>query len=155
MTHALRRASIFAGACGLVACVAFPSLPAQAKATVQIQQSDGSSQTYDDVSVKLVKNQALHLTTADGKGTLIINKAACSYIGEIQRCLPYSASLDQGGSTKPIDFKDGTAYANMTDQNQTLPLSSQQLPPRGIVMLLKTKIGTFISVKGTIDEVTQ
>jgi hypothetical protein len=32
-----------------------------------------------------------------------------------------------------------------------MPLSSQIIPPKGIVMALTTKAGTYISMTGTID----
>ena len=138
----------------IVVLLAAPLL-ADAKGTVRVQESDGSVQTYKDATIKVVRNQAIYVTTADGKGTLIIDQAACSYVGEIRRCLPYSAKLQQNGKTSPLDFKDGTIYGNLTDKTLALPLSSQQLPPKGIVMLFKTRIGTFVAVTGTMDEVTE
>jgi hypothetical protein len=140
----------------LLAAFALSAMPtvANAKVTIRVQQSDGSVQTYDSVTAKLV-HQALYLTTADGKGTLIITKAACSYLGEIQRCLPYAATLVQNGVVSPLDFQSGTAYYNPTEQTQDLPLSSVRIPHRGLVMAFQTKRGTYVSVTGTLDKVTK
>lgn len=139
-----------------ICAVAFASsgTAAYATATVGVHNEDGSSQTYSNVSVKIV-NQALNLTTSDGKGTLIIKKAACSYAGEIQVCLPYTLTIVQSGASHALDFERGTVYLNLSDSVQTLPQSSMQIPVRGIVMSLKTKIGTIINMTGTIDQVTK
>ena len=48
-------------------------------------------------------------------------------------------TLTQGGQTKPLDFSNGTIYANTTDGNLNMPLSSQIIPPKGIVMALTTR----------------
>jgi hypothetical protein len=147
--------TLIAGAIAVLFGVVAVPVCADAKGTVRVQQSNGSVEMYKDVTIKLVRNKAIYVTTADHKGTLIIDQAACSYVGEIRRCLPYSAKLEQDGKTRPLDFKDGTIYGNLTDKMLTLPLSSQQVPPKGIVMLFKTRIGTFVSVTGTMDEVTE
>jgi hypothetical protein len=124
---------------------------AEAKGSARVQQSDGSVQTYPNVSIR-IRNKTLRITTADGKGTLIIDKAACSYLGALQRCLPYSIMLHQGGGDSRINFDQGTVYANLTDARQQLPQSSTQIPPRGILLALRTKAGTYITLSGTIDE---
>ncbi|MGZ3553919.1 MAG: hypothetical protein ACXWNK_17995 [Vulcanimicrobiaceae bacterium] len=133
----------------ILACVAFTAF-AEAKGTVRVQQSSGSVQVYRDVAIRIV-GKTLRVTTADGTGTLVIDKAACSYVGEVQRCLPYHITLDQGGGAHPIDLKEGTAYVNLTDAKQQLPLSSQQLPPHSILLALSTKIGTYLTMNGEID----
>jgi hypothetical protein len=127
---------------------------AYAKGTVRVQQSSGSMQVYRDVTIRIAQ-KALRVTTADGKGTLIIDKAACSFTGEIQTCLPYSIKLDQGGSVQPLDFERGTVYVNLTSAKQQLPYSSTQLPPQGILLSLRTKIGTIVNLTGEIDQVTK
>ncbi|HME81415.1 MAG TPA: hypothetical protein VKF82_05015, partial [Candidatus Eremiobacteraceae bacterium] len=106
-----------------------------AKGTVTVQQSDGSTQQYNNVTI-VIANKALRVTTADGVGTLVIDKAACSYVGNLQMCLPYSMTLDQGGGTHPLDFQRGTVYVNLTDSKQPLSNSSMQLPPQGILLSL-------------------
>jgi hypothetical protein len=128
--------------------------PAQATGTVRVQQSNGSVQVYDDVSIR-VTHKVLRVTTSDGTGTLIIDKAACSYAGQLQVCLPYSVKLQQGGQTRPIDLISGTVYVNTTGQTQQLTYSSTQLPPRGILLALRTKAGTYVNMTGRIDEITK
>ncbi|HVA32625.1 MAG TPA: hypothetical protein VNG31_00665 [Candidatus Baltobacteraceae bacterium] len=128
--------------------------PARASGTVSIQQSDGSVNSYSDVGIKVIRG-ALYLTTADGKGTLVINRAACAYQREIFVCLPTSVTLVQAGSAKPLDLATGTVYANRTDQPQPLALSSKRLPPHSILLSISTDRGTYISLSGTIDKVTK
>jgi hypothetical protein len=125
-----------------------------AKGTIRVQQSNGSVQVYHDVTIRIAQ-KALRVTTADGKGTLIIDKAACSFVGELQVCLPYSIKLDQHGSVNPLDFERGTVYVNLTDAKQQLPLSSTQLPPQGILLSLRTRIGTIVNLSGVIDQVAK
>jgi len=138
----------------ICACAVFLTAAsvAHAKGTVTVQQSDGSTQTYNNVSI-VIANKTLRVTTADGVGTLVIDKAACSYVGNLQMCLPYSMTLDQGGGSHPLDFQRGTVYANLTDSKQPLSQSSMQLPPNGIMLSLTTKIGTIVNLTGTIDKV--
>jgi hypothetical protein len=135
----------------LVCALAFAS-PAGATGLVRVQQSDGSIQEYPNATIRYSKDaKTLTVTTADGKGTLVIDQAACSYVEQLYRCLLTHMTLTQNGQTNPLDFETGTIYANTTDAKQNLPLSSQSLPPNGIVMALKTKKGTYISMTGTID----
>ncbi len=133
-------------------CALALTLPATAKGFVRVQQADGSIQEYPNATVDYSKDaKALTITTADGKGTLVIDQAACSYVDQVYRCLLTHMVLTQGGKTAPLDFDTGTIYANLTNEKLNLPLSSQTLPPGGIVMALKTKAGTYISMNGTID----
>jgi hypothetical protein len=128
--------------------------PAWATGTVQVQQNDGSSQFYKNATI-VVSNKTLRITTADKKGTLIIDRAACQLQGKVLRCLPYSMTLDQGGGATPLDFKIGTVYLNTTNEKQPLPPTSEQLPPNGIMLSLTTRIGTIVNVTGTIDKQTK
>jgi hypothetical protein len=128
--------------------------PARASGTVQVQQSDGSIQKYPNATI-VVSNKTLRITTADKKGTLVIDRAACSLIGKVMRCLPYSMSLDQGGGAHPLDFQRGTVYLNGTDTPQPLPATSAKLPPNSIMLSLTTWIGTVVNVTGTIDKQTK
>jgi hypothetical protein len=123
---------------------------ADAKGTVRVQQSDGSTQVYSNVSLRLVQ-KTFRMTTEDGKGTLIVTKAACSFVGDLMRCLPDQLVLDQGGSEQPLDFQNGTFYYNNTSTKQQLPLSSTQVPPNGVLGLLVTKKGTIIAINGVVD----
>ncbi|MGR4065415.1 MAG: hypothetical protein ACLQPV_08200 [Vulcanimicrobiaceae bacterium] len=141
--------------CTAAIALAFGSVlaaPAGATGLVRVQQNNGSIQEYPNVRIDYSKDaKTLTITTADGKGTLLIDQAACSYLGQVYRCLLTHMSLTQNGQTKPLDFSNGTIYANTTDGNLNLPLSSQIIPPKGIVMALTTDAGTYISMTGTID----
>ena len=128
--------------------------PAFAAGTLRIQESDGDVRTYDNVSVKVV-HHTLRITSADGKGTLIVNQAACSFVDRIQRCYPLKVSLEQGGATKPIDLKRGTIYVNTTSDAQQMPLSSQQLPAHGILLSFVTDIGTYVTLTGKVDGIVR
>ncbi|MBV8602232.1 MAG: hypothetical protein JO359_11775 [Candidatus Eremiobacteraeota bacterium] len=123
---------------------------AGAKGTMRVQQADGSVQTYEDEAIK-AGNKRLLITTADGKGTLLIERAACTMANKMLRCLPYSMTLQQNGKTRALDFQQGTVYINQTETKQHLPLSSTEVPPNGILMGISTKIGTFVSMTGTLD----
>ncbi len=130
------------------------SLAAAAGATglVRVQQSDGTVQEYPNARITYSKDaKALTITTADGAGTLTIDQAACSYLGELFRCLLTSMSVTNRGVSHPLDFDTGTIYANTTGAKLNLPLSTRSVPPRGIVMAIKTKRGTYITLSGTID----
>jgi hypothetical protein len=128
--------------------------PAHATGTVRVQQNDGSVQTYRNVAIR-IKNDSMSITTSDGKGTLVIGKAACSKIGALIRCLPYDATLDQGGGLTHIALQNGTAWFNPESTAQTLSFSSQQIPPHGVVLAVRTKAGTYMSLTGTVDEISK
>jgi hypothetical protein len=100
---------------------------AGAAGLVRVYQSDGSVQEYANATSRYSKDaKTLSITTADGKGTLMIDQAACSYIGELYRCLLTHLSLTQNGQTHPLDFETGTAYANASaravDRIKAIPL---------------------------------
>ncbi len=134
----------------LVTSVAIAA-PAAAKGTVRIQQADGSVQTYDNVTLKRHAEDALYVTTADGDGTLVITKGACSYVGNLLRCLLDQAELQQGGTTTRLDFEQGTLFANLTNSKQNLLNSSQGLLPGGVLVALRSPRGTYINISGTIE----
>jgi hypothetical protein len=136
------------------ASLAFMPGAARASGTMQVQQTDGSTQTYKNVSV-VISNKTLRLTSADKQGTLVVDRAACSFLGKVMRCLPESMTLDQGGGAQRLDFQSGTVYLNSTDTKQPLPATSQQLPPNGIMLSMTTKIGTIVNLTGTIDKHTK
>ncbi|MBV8170455.1 MAG: hypothetical protein JO219_00830 [Candidatus Eremiobacteraeota bacterium] len=127
---------------------------ALAKGTVQVQQSDGSVQTYPNSSI-VVANKVLKITSADKQGTIVIERAACFHMGEIIRCLADQLSLDQGGKDQVLDLHYGTIYLNSTGTKQSLPATSAQLAPNGIMLSLVTKIGTVVNLTGTIDKWTK
>jgi hypothetical protein len=134
----------------LALALATVALPAAAAGTVRVQQSDGSVQVYRGAAMDII-GKTLRVTSADGKGTLLIDRAACTYNGDIQVCLLYHVVLDQGGAPHPIDLATGTAYVNLTSSPQQLALSSTKVQPNGILIAMRTKAGTYISMSGSID----
>ena len=138
------------GACALA--LALGGAAARA-GTVTIQQTDGSTQTYSDVVVKVIHN-ILYVSSADGKGTMIISRAACAYQGQILVCLPTAMTLSQNGAVNPIKLRKGTLYVNLTDQTQQLAASTMKMSPHSIILSMETKVGTYVNVSGAIDKVT-
>jgi hypothetical protein len=128
---------------------------AGASGTARIQQPDGSVKVYDDVHIRVQGRERLLITSSDGKGTLVVNKASCTAIANLLRCLAYSAELDQNGRVLPIALQTGTLWLNLSSAIHQLPFSSTQLPTRGVLMALATKRGTHVALTGTLDEVTK
>jgi hypothetical protein len=124
--------------------------PAFAQGTLRQQESTGTVRVYNDVGIRVV-HRTLRITSHDGKGTLVVSQAACSYVGELERCFPQRISLVQGGVTKTIDLVHGTIYVNLTNQRQQLPLSSAQLPGHGILLSFNTRRGTYVTMTGKLD----
>jgi hypothetical protein len=122
-----------------------------AEGTTLVQRSDGSSKTYRDVSIRLV-GQTLWLRSADHKGVLEIASGACSFAGGLERCLPFKTTLHQRGKTREIPLKRGTVYVNLTDAVDHLPHSSEPLAPHGILAHFETMHGTYVSVRGSLDQ---
>jgi hypothetical protein len=148
-----------AGAASLVAVLTLLALgvcttEARATGTVMIRQNDGGTNTYSGAGIKII-HSALYVTSADGRGTLVINRAACTYQGQLMVCLPTSATLVQAGQTSPLDFKSGTVYLNDTDDFQSMPLTTAKVPPHSILLSFSTKRGTYVSVRGRIDKVVK
>lgn len=130
----------------------FAIAPAGATGTVRIQQLDGTVRVYQNAVIR-VKHNTIRVWTSDNKGTLVVDRAACSYVGEVQRCLPTTFSLVQNGQTKTIQLINGLVYFNLTGQAQALTGgSSGDLAAHYLMMQLHTMRGTSISVKGQIDE---
>ncbi len=136
----------------LAAWLSFATGSAQATGTILIQHSSGETNTYDNVAIKVLHG-SLYLTTADGRGTLVITRAACSHQGELMVCFVTNATLVQSGTTSPLDFERGTVYVNDTDSQQQLVLSTTKVPAHGILLSLTTKRGTYIGLTGRIDKV--
>jgi hypothetical protein len=126
-------------------------LPALAMGTMRVQHKNGTVQTYTDVYIRILDNE-MTLTSNDGKGTVVIGKAACTKIGELIQCLPYDAMLEQNGNEARIALQSGTVWLNPTATSQPLTYSSQSLPSHGVLMAVKTKSGTYVSLSGTVDE---
>jgi hypothetical protein len=123
---------------------------ARAAGTVLVQQRDGSIKTYNNVRIT-VGNAQMEITSADGQGTLVLGKAACTKVGDLVRCIPYDATLFQNGLKMHIFVQSGTVWLNPTTSNQPLALSSAQLPPHGVLLSLHTRAGTYVSLTGTVD----
>ena len=123
---------------------------ADATGTARVQQSDGSLKVYSNVRI-VVQHKTMSLTSSDGKGTIVISKAACTQVNDMYRCLPYAVTLDQNGRSVPITLQSGTVWLNPTSTKQPLPQSSIQVEPHGVMLSLQTKRGTYVSLTGTAD----
>ncbi len=123
---------------------------ARATGTLQINKNDGSVDTYEGVTVNVFSG-SLFLTTADGKGTLVVNRAACSYQAKIIVCLPTSIILVQNGTSKSLALTTGTLYLNYTGDPQPLSSSSAKLPAHSATLSFTTGSGTYVSLRGGID----
>ncbi len=86
-------------------------------------------------------------------GTVVIGKAACTASGVLVKCLPYDATLFQNGEKKRIALRSGTVWLNPTTSKQLLPYSSAQIQPHGVLALITSKAGTYLSLTGTVDEI--
>jgi hypothetical protein len=131
----------------------FVPAAASAYGSVRVQQNDGRVEHYEHVGLRL-DGDTLRIVSPDRIGTLLVRRAACSWLGGIVRCLPYAFELSQHGN-HPITFRRGTLYLNLTGVPHALPHSSKQLEPRGVLAQLETTHGTYISVSGRLDEVHQ
>lgn len=138
----------------LAASLGWGASSARAAGTVLIRQADGQTNVYHDVVIKVIHN-ALYMTTSDGKGTLVINRAACAYQGQILVCFATGAALVQAGTTKAVDLKHGTIYVNSTDDAQSLPRSTTKVPAHSILLSFSTDRGTYVSLSGRIDKVVK
>lgn len=125
---------------------------ALASGTARIQQPDGNVKVYKDVLIR-IKNKAMALTSHDHAGTIILGKAACTKVGDLFRCIPYDATLEQYGKSVHITLAAGTVYLNPTKTAQTLTYSSTKIPPHGVLLSIRTKRGTYVSLSGVVDQV--
>ena len=123
---------------------------ASAMGTVEIHHADGTASVYPGASVAFGGTR-LHVRSPDRKGTLVIERAACSHQGPILMCLPTRVALRQHGMSRLMSLESGTIYLNFTNVPQALSYSSRHLPPHGILLSLHTARGTLINVDGTID----
>jgi len=146
--------SVVAALLTLVTWFALGSTPAGATGTVMVRQSDGHLNVYHNVQLKII-HDALFVTSADGEGTLVIHRAACSYQGDLLVCFVTSATLVQAGKTSPLDFKWGTAYVNETDAPLPLTLSTTKVPEHSIMLTFTTDRGTYVGITGRFDEVVK
>lgn len=137
-----------------VTLFAVSAAAARADGTLQIHDSTGSLNTYMGVTVNVFSG-SLFVTSADGKGTLVVNRSACSYQGKIIVCLPTSVILVQKGKSNALALTTGTIYLNYTGEAQPLTLSSAKLPPRAVMLSFTTQNGTYVTLHGTLDQVIQ
>ena len=135
-----------------VAALAICAAPARAAGTMLVQQRDGSVKIYKGALIRF-KPYAMAITSSDGYGMLVVGHAACTQVGGLVRCLPYDATLEQYGDSYHIRIRSGTIWFNPTETAQLLQYSSARLPPRGVLMSFHTKVGTYVSLTGTIDEI--
>ena len=146
--------SKIAAACIAAACCVLIPSTAHALGTINIQRANGSKNTYKDVEIKIFSG-SLFLTSDDGNGTIVITQSACSYQSELMVCLPTAAALVQEGESDALNLKSGTVYFNYTAAAQQLPASSAKVPANSVLLALTLKDGTFIDVRGRIDEVIE
>jgi hypothetical protein len=124
---------------------------ADARGTATVTKRSGVVKTYDHVRIRMLSASSLRITSADGRGSLTIDHAACTFTGDLQRCLPYDISIDQNGARHQLDLERGTLYLNTSDAALPLPHSSAQVGPHSIMLALRTERGTLISITGRID----
>jgi hypothetical protein len=147
----LGRVSKVAAAVWLSLCCVLVPATANATGTINIHHKDGTVNTYRDVEIKVFSG-SLFLTSDDGNGTIVVTRAACSYRDKIIVCLPTTAALVQEGKSDALDLRSGTIYLNYTNAEQPMSNSSAKLPANSILLALATKNGTFINVRGRIDQ---
>lgn len=134
-----------------VAVVCAP-LPARSEALVRVQQSNGTVNTYRNVTATLA-GRTLWLRSPDHKDRLQIISAACSFPRNLQRCLPYKVFLHKPNGTHEIAITHGVFYVNLTDEPHQLLHSSQKLGPHDVIVFLHTDHGTYVSAQGRLDVV--
>ena len=125
--------------------------PACAMGTLRVQQHDGSVKVYKNVAVR-VRGTDMRLISSDGKGEIVIGKAGCTQVGELLRCTPYDATLDQVGNSLQMPIRSGTIWLNPTAVAHPMTHSSAPLQPHGILISMYTSAGTYISATGIYDE---
>lgn len=138
----------------LLAFLSLSALSAGATGTMTLVHANGQTETYDDVEIKVI-HRALYLTSADAKGTIVIDRAACSYQGKLMVCLATGATLVQSGETSPLDFKRGTVYLNDTDDYQALVASTTKVAPHSVMVSFVTQRGTALALTGRIDKMVK
>jgi hypothetical protein len=132
--------------------VAIPLVQARATGTAIIAMRDGSTKSYNDVRIT-IWNESMAVTSSDGQGTVVFGKASCTKVAELIRCLPWDATLFQNGGKLHIALQSGTVWLNPTNAYQSLSGSSQKIAPHGVLLAVRTKRGTDVTLSGTVDEV--
>jgi hypothetical protein len=152
------RNGIFHPSLGTVAGLGFvlifvaTGVRADANGVTRIQQSDGTVQVYNDARLTLV-GKTLEIRSADHRGVLEVVNGACSFVGELQRCLTDTVTLRQHGQVHTIAIDHGTVYLNLSDTAQQLRHSGKRLGPKNVLVAFRTARGTFVSVRGSLDQV--
>jgi hypothetical protein len=147
-------ARTFMLACSVALALASITAPAGATGTMRVQKADGTVRVYEPVTLAYTKATGLTITSPNGRDAITIADAACSYIGEsdILRCLLDTATFSKDGTVKPLEFTYGTLYYNRSTTLGHLPHSTQGVPGKGVVMLIKSTRGNYLSLTGTIDK---
>ena len=130
-----------------VAC----TTPAFATGWVRIQQSDNTVQKYEKVFFEVSK-KGLTFISADKYSTALIQEGECEKADQLTRCTGKVLTLTQSGSSQNIKIDRATFYFNLTDQAQSLPMSSLKLDPHSVMFAMKTAKGTFVTGSGTLDK---
>lgn len=92
------------------------------------------------------------MISADKVSTVVVSGADCAREGDIVRCTGGGFSLVQDRKSHNIPFKTATFYFNLTDQDQTLPLSTTKIAAHSVLFAVQTAKGTYITGKGRLDE---
>jgi len=123
-----------------------------ATGTVVIAQRDGSTKTYSDVRI-IIWSESMAVTSSDGRGTVVFGKASCTKVGELVKCLPWDATLFQNGTKLHVALQSGTVWLNPSNDYQSLNDSSEKIAPHGVLLAVRTKRGTYVTLTGIVDEV--
>jgi hypothetical protein len=132
--------------------LAVPIGNAGATGTAVVVQHDGTTRTYRNVRI-VIWNESMAVTSSDGQGTVVFGKASCTKTGELVRCIPWDATLFQNGGKFHIALQSGTVWLNPTTEYQSMSDSSEHLAPHGVLLAVRTKRGTYVTLTGTVDEV--
>jgi hypothetical protein len=135
---------------GIAAMLVVMAAPAYATGTVRIQQHNDTVQNYTGVNMRIVKKTLL-LTSEDKISTVEISGGSCTDADGLKRCNAKQLSLQQSGSLHVIPFVSATFYFNLTDQDETLPLSTTKVPANSVLFAAKTIKGTYITGSGKLD----
>ncbi len=132
--------------------ITLSAAPARAAGTLQIHDSSGSFNTYTGVTVNVFSG-SLFITSADGKGTLVVNRSACSYQSKIIVCLPTSVILVQKRKEQRAFAHHWHALSQLYGEAQPLRLSSAKVPAHAVILSFTTANGTYVTLHGTLDQV--
>ena len=151
LNGALGFSSRIAAAGLTVCCILLPSV-ASATGTINIQHKDGTVNTYRDVEIKVFSG-SLFLTSDDGDGTIVVTRAACSYREKIIVCLPTTAALVQEGESNRAQSQNRHDLSETTRTPiNRYRIRRRNFPPIALMLTLSTENGTFINVRGRIDQ---